>query len=276
MIDGVSKSGLLRRVAEATALGAIVFVFWALDTLAKRNVRLVDGVGLDDFRLFAEQVTSGLTAWLLIPAVAWWLTRFPISPGHVGSKIAGHLLGSALFAAAHYFIMSAMRAVSYPWFGRNWQLSEFWMHNLLVEYQKDIKIYVGIVAIVAIYRRMRQRGDAAPERMVVQSGSGERLLEYADVECLEASRNYVSVFADGKEYLLRETLSRLEKRLAERGFLRTHRSYLVNRAWVAGIEAGDSGNQNLVLRSGRKVPLSRSRRDEVREAVGLSDKPLQN
>ena len=269
MIDGASKSRLLRRIAEAAALGAFVFVFWGLDTLAKRNVRLVDGVGLDDFRLIAEQVTSGLTVWLLIPGVAWWLTRFPISPGHVGSKIAGHVLGSALFAVAHYFMMSAMRAVIYPWFGRSWQLSEFWMQNLLVEYQKDIKIYVAIVAVVAFYRRMRQRKDAAPERMVVQSGSGERLLDYADVECLEASRNYVSVFAGGREYLLRETLSRLEERLTERGFLRTHRSYLVNRDWVVGIEAGDSGAQDLVLRSGRKVPLSRSRRDEVREAIGL-------
>ena len=269
MVDDERKSKLLRRAGEAAAFGAVILVFWTLDTLAKRNIRQVDGIGLDDFRLVAEQLTSGLAVWLLVPAVAWWLNRFPVSRGQIPSKIAGHLLGSALFAAAHYFLMSAMRAVSYPWFGRTWINSEFWLNNLLVEYQKDIKIYVGIVAIISIYRRMRQQRAGSGDRLVVQAGSGERLIEYTDIECLEASRNYVSVFTDEREYLLRETLASLEGRLADRGFLRTHRSYLVNQAQVSGIEAADNGGQNLVLRSGRRVPLSRSRRDDVRAALGL-------
>jgi hypothetical protein len=269
LIGEKRKATLLRRCTEAGALAVIVFVFWTLDTLSKRNERLFQGVGLDDFRLIAEQVTSGLAVWMLIPAVAWWLTRFPISPGQIGSKVAGHVLGSALFAAAHYFIMMAMRAVVYPWFGRTWQHSDFWLNNLLVEYQKDIKIYVGIVAIVTVYRRFRQQRSQVADRLAVQTGSGERLLEFGEIDCLEASRNYVSVYANDKEFLLRETLSSLESRLAVRGFLRTHRSFLVNRAHVAGIEPGDSGGQDIVLKSGRKVPLSRSRRAEVRAALGL-------
>lgn len=269
MTGGEAKSVLLRRIGEALAIGAIVFAFWALDTLAKRNVRLVEGVGLDDFRLIAEQVTSGLAVWMLVPAVAWWLTRFPIAPGQVGSKIVGHLLGSALFAAAHYFLMMAMRAVVYPWFGRTWQHSDFWLNNLLVEYQKDIKIYVGLVAIVTVYRRFRQQKSQTADRLAVQTGSGERLLDFDEIDCLEAARNYVSVYTGDKEYLLRETLASLESRLAARGFLRTHRSYLVNRERVAGIEPADSGGQNILLKSGRKVPLSRSRRGEVRAALGL-------
>jgi hypothetical protein len=267
--DKSDNSALMRRLGEGAALAAIVFVFWTLDTLAKRNARLVSGYGLDDFRLFAEQITSGLTVWLLIPAVAWWLTRFPLSPGQIGSKIAGHLLGSALFATAHYFIMSAMRAVIYPWFGRTWQHSDFWLNNLLVEFQKDIKIYVGIIVLVTIYRRTRGKRASEGERLVVQTGTGERLLDFAEIECLEASRNYVSVYTEEKEFLLRETLSSLETRLGRHGFLRTHRSYLVNRERVAGVEPGDGGSQHIVLKSGRKVPLSRSRRGEVRAALGL-------
>jgi hypothetical protein len=269
LIDAQRKSRILRHLGEAVALAGVVIVFWTLDTLAKRNVRLVDGVGLDDFRLIAEQVTSGLTVWLLIPAVAWWLSRFPISSGQIGSKIVGHLLGSVLFASAHYFIMSTMRAVSYPWFGRTWQHSEFWLNNLLVEYQKDIKIYVAIIAIVGTYRRLRQDKEHTGERLPVQTGSGERLLEFAEIDCLEASRNYVSVFTAEKEYLLRETLASLESRLSNRGFLRTHRSFLVNRERVAGIEPASGGGQNIILKSGRKVPLSRSRRSEIRAALGL-------
>lgn len=262
------RSRLARKAGEALGLAAIIAVFWTLDTLAKRNIRLLDGTGLDDFRLFAEQMTSGFTVWLLCPAVAWWLTRFPLSPAQVASKVAGHILGSALFALAHYFIMAGLRAAIYPMFGTTYVFSDFWLHNLLIEYQKDVKIYVGIIAVITIYRRVRARRQT-PDKLVVQSSSGERLLDYADVECLESSRNYASVYAGGREFLLRDTLSRLEERLQDRGFIRTHRSFLVNRDWIAGIEAGDSGAQMLVLRSGRKVPLSRSRREAVRAAVGL-------
>ena len=213
-------------------------------------------------------MTSAFTVWLLVPAVAWWLTRFPVSSGQIASKVTVHVLGSVLFAVAHHFVMIGLRMIVYPLYGTTYVLSEFWLRNLLVEYQKDVKIYVGIIAIVTIYRRLRSRRQA-PDRLVVQSGSGERLLDFADIECLEASRNYASVYADGREFLLRETLARLEERLQERGFIRTHRSYLVNRDWVAGVEAADGGTQNLVLRSGRRVPLSRSRRDDVRSALGL-------
>ena len=90
MSDRGKHSVLIRKTGEALGLAAIIVAFWTLDTLAKRNVRLLDGTGPDDFRLIAEQVTSGFTVWLLVPAVAWWLTRFPVSPGQIVSKVAGH------------------------------------------------------------------------------------------------------------------------------------------------------------------------------------------
>ena len=269
MSEENAKSVVLRRVGEAAAFAAIIGVFWTLDTLSKRNIRLVEGVGLDDFRLFAEQATSAFSVWVLVPAVAWWLTRFPVSPGQIASKVAGHVLGSALFAAAHFLLMMGLRQLIYPWFGRTHTISDLWLHNLVVEYQKDIKIYVGIVAIIAIYRHIRRQQAWGADRLVVQTGSGERLLEIGDIDCLEAARNYVSVYSGEREFLLRETLASLEARLADHGFLRTHRSYVVNRSQVVGVEASDNGGQDLVLKSGRKVPLSRSRRDPVRAALGL-------
>jgi hypothetical protein len=263
------KSQILRRVGEAAGLAVIVIIFWTLDTLAKYNVRLVDGVGPDDFRLIAEQTTSAFTVWILVPGVAWWLAHFPISPGRIGSKIAGHVIGSALFATAHYFIMIGLRIVIYPLFDIRYQLSDFWLQNLLIEYQKDVKIYVAIVAVVAVYRRVRANRTRRGDRLVVQSGSGEHLREFSDVECLEASRNYVSVHTADREYLLRETIANLEARLAPCGFLRTHRSFLANRECVTGVRSSESGGQQLILTSGREIPLSRSRRDAIREALGL-------
>lgn len=274
LIDAERKSRILRHLGEAVALAGVVIVFWTLDTLAKRNVRLVDGVGLDDFRLIAEQVTSGLTVWLLIPAVAWWLSRFPISSGQIGSKIVGHLLGSVLFASAHYFIMSTMRAVSYPWFGRTWQHSEFWLNNLLVEYQKDIKIYVVTVGIIATYRyvlSMRSRAPAAmvtTDRLIVQTGKGEAIIRRDDIEYLEAARNYETVSTGERDFLVQNTLAKLEKQPAPGQIVRTHRSYLVNIDKIEEIRSTDTGGYDIQLKSGEAVPLSRSYRDRFRSMLG--------
>ena len=86
-----------RTVVEAGVFAVLVVVFWGVDTLTKRNLRMVSGVGPDDFRLYVEQITSGLTVWLLVPAVAWWLRRFPLARGQLVSGIVGHVIGSGLF-----------------------------------------------------------------------------------------------------------------------------------------------------------------------------------
>ena len=260
-----------RTVVEAGVFALLVIVFWGVDTLAKRNLRLVDGVGPDDFRLFTEQITSGLTVWLLVPAVAWWLRRFPLQRGQMVSAAAGHIIGSLLFATAHYFIMTGMRIGIHYLNGSTYVFSDLWLRNLVIEWQKDLKIYVAIVAILMAFRYLWRDTAAAMddrERMVVQSGSGEHLVCYEDIEYLEASRNYVSVHTREREYLLRQTIASLEKALGERRFIRTHRSFIVNQDHVAGIEP-TAGGHELVLSSGRRVPLSRGRRNEVRNQLAL-------
>lgn len=54
-------------------------------------------------------------------------------------------------------------------------------------------------------------------------------------------------------------LGALEKQLAEHGFIRCHRSYLVNYRWIYLIEKED-----ILLEDRRQIPLSRSRAAEVR------------
>lgn len=269
--SGTNNGSGQSRVIKALVFAVVIAIFWGLDTLAKRNVRLLDGIGLSDFRLFTEQGSSALAVWLLIPAVAWWLGRFPISRESWQRSVLAHLFGSALFAAAHYTLMIGMRFVVFRINDISYHFSDFWFRNLLIEWQKDLKIYAAAIGILIAFghleSRRRQEKDT-DDRLVVQSGSGERLISYDDIEFFEASRNYVSVHTDDHEYLLRQTLASLEESLQERHFLRTHRSFIVNQDRISGIENTAAG-QDLVLTSGRRVPLSRSRRDTVKALIGL-------
>ena len=64
------------------------------------------------------------------------------------------------------------------------------------------------------------------------------------------------VLCDGRKLLMRSPLSALETELASRGFLRTHRSWLVNAARMTALEPEGSGDYTVELES-LKVPLSR-------------------
>lgn len=60
------------------------------------------------------------------------------------------------------------------------------------------------------------------------------------------------------------TLAELEERLADSGFFRSHKAYLVNLAYVREIAAWTRDSYSLILRDGEEVPLSKHRAHELR------------
>jgi DNA-binding LytR/AlgR family response regulator len=268
--NGKVKHRVLRRVAEAAFFVTLVAILWTADTFTKLSQIRFMGYAPDMFRLVTEQVTSALVVLLLIPVVAWWLTRFPIRRDRAVSAAVGHVVGSVLFAVAHYFLMVAMRYVVFLFVSASYVFSDFWFRNLLIEYQKDIKIYLGIVAIIGAYRYYRRTGHNAPaatvasDRIIVQTGKGETIIRRDDIECLEAARNYVTVSTAERDFLVRNTLNKLEQQLAPGGIVRTHRSYLVNIDKIEEIRTTDSGGREIRLQGGKTVPLSRGYRDSFK------------
>lgn len=92
------------------------------------------------------------------------------------------------------------------------------------------------------------------ELVDVMTGTGHARIRVADIECLESDRNYVNVHTPERSYLLRQTLSSLEKSLSPAEFLRVHRRTIVNRAKIRERRRGGV----LVLSSGRVVRVSRA------------------
>lgn len=271
MADDKNNGDWPRRIFEVGFFTVLIATMWTLDTMSKYRERSIQLGGVDEFQLNAHQATSAIAVLILIPAVAWWLSQFPFRRDRMPSAIAGHLLGSALFAVLHYFLFTGMRALLYPFYGREFVFSDYWIQNLLLEYQKDIKIYVAAVGIISAYRYYRRQEASAvsakPDRLIVQTGSGETVIRQAEIEYLEAARNYVVVGTGEKEYLVRETLANLEKTLTPEHIIRTHRSYLVNIDRIDEIRTTDSGGYQIRTKSGKRVPLSRGHRDKFKAII---------
>lgn len=97
----------------------------------------------------------------------------------------------------------------------------------------------------------------------MNGGFGVREVLLRDILYIECNGHELTVrLADGTVYYVYGSLKPVEEELADRGFLRVHRNYLVNQAYVTEV-----GKEEIMLRGGSGLPVGRDRRKGVREAM---------
>ncbi len=102
-------------------------------------------------------------------------------------------------------------------------------------------------------------------------GGKKVFIPVADVCYFEARADFCNAVCAEGTYLINESISSLERRLASEGFIRVHRSYLVNLEDVHNVEIGSTGLMELRLdRVTSTVPVSRRRAAEVKTHLGLA------
>ena len=113
-----------------------------------------------------------------------------------------------------------------------------------------------------------------PAQLLVPERGGMRVVRVADIQWIETADNYVVLHTADSAPLMRQTLAGLLDKLGPR-FVRCHRRAAVQLDWVAGIEALDKGDGELLLRGGARVPCSRQFRQDVvaRLQAGSSGSP---
>jgi two-component system, LytTR family, response regulator len=133
-------------------------------------------------------------------------------------------------------------------------------------------------------QRVREPAQARAQQANVENGSGQAaglytnriifksrgrilFLPVMDIRWIGAEGNYVRLCTATETHLLRETMARLETRLDPRGFLRVHRSFIVNLKYVKEVRREGSGESVVVLDSGQKVALGRSYRAYLNEQL---------
>ena len=100
--------------------------------------------------------------------------------------------------------------------------------------------------------------ERGSDRILVKDRDRTRLVKAQDLDWIEAEGNYVRLHAGTTSYLIRGNLGKLEEKLAQFGFARVHRRFLVNIERVAEVQPWFGGDAVLVLTNGAKVRLSRT------------------
>lgn len=108
-----------------------------------------------------------------------------------------------------------------------------------------------------------------PTRVAVRAADRFVVIDWRDVDWVEAADNYVKLHVGAKEFLLRDTLAAVEKQLDPERFARIHRSAIVQLDRIAELHPASHGDADVVLRGGTRLMLSRTWRERVRRLFHL-------
>jgi len=205
------------------------------------------------------------SCWLTVMAFFWivWLA-WRLAPFDVQPRwwLLIHIPAALLFSLAHVSGFVALRILAYRALGGHYHVGHFWS-GFLYELHKDGFSYVMFLAGFALIRHLlRQLRPApalasSPATFDIRDSAKLTRVRLTDILAVSSAGNYVEfVLADGRKLLMRSPLSAVESELAGRGFVRTHRSWLVNAKAVTGLNPEGSGDYGVSL-GGLNVPLSR-------------------
>jgi two-component system, LytTR family, response regulator len=110
---------------------------------------------------------------------------------------------------------------------------------------------------------------AQAQRIVIKDGSKIKIIPAHEVFYLEAADDYVKVHTKDGYFLKSKTMGHFEQVLDSNQFVRSHRSYIINITQITRIDPYEKDNHVAVLKSGAKVPVSRSGYPKLKSVLGF-------
>jgi hypothetical protein len=222
-----------------------------------------------DLPLAAPLIWEG-SSWLTVMLFFWilWL-GWRLAPLGVRPrwKLLVHIPTALAFGLAHIGGFVLLRKLAYRLAGDHYVFGAL-LPQFLYEFRKDALGYALFFACFTFIDHLlsEQNTVAAPERPVtaerpatfdIRDGAKLTRVRLEDILAVSSAGNYVEfVLRDGQRPLMRSPLSALEHEFVPHGFLRTHRSWLINPRHVTALRPQGSGDYAVELAS-LVVPLSR-------------------
>ncbi len=236
-------------------------------------VTRVLGLGDPFGRAVIEEGSSALSlaVAIFIPAAAaLWIHRRRPKPAPMMA-----VAGAAFFPflAVHVGGFVLIRSLVEPLVldGRPYRFTPVVVQTLY-EATKDIFSYaLTVSAFCVVFRWLASptpEVQASPSTFDIRDGARLVRIELGDILAVRSAGNYVEfLLADGRRPLMRSPLGLMEAQLGDAGFVRTHRSWLVNAARVTGLRPEGSGDYAVEL-GPEEAPLSRRYRPALQKLRG--------
>ncbi|WP_123388698.1 LytR/AlgR family response regulator transcription factor [Nocardioides aurantiacus] len=136
---------------------------------------------------------------------------------------------------------------------------------------REQRLAEAVRRVVAAARAEPVAADPAEEQVAVERGGVTRFVAVSRIRHVEAEGDYARLHVDGESHLVRVPLSQLEQEWAAGGFVRIHRSRLVNTAYVEELHV-DAGRCWVVV-DGADLQVSRRHTRELRDLLVRRGRP---
>jgi DNA-binding LytR/AlgR family response regulator len=106
-------------------------------------------------------------------------------------------------------------------------------------------------------------------RIAFKANGSILLLDLADILAVQAEGNYVSLRPRTNSYLVHESLSSMAEKLKPYGFIRIHRSVVVNISAVEEIQPLPTGEYRLRVKGGKEYLVTRTYKHNLKDLAQL-------
>jgi len=197
-------------------------------------------------------IPASVAVWTFRRKPRWWRAA-PV-----------HLVAVILYSVLHVSGFLALRKLAYLAFmGQPYEFGPL-STEFPYEFRKDLMAYAlaSIIYFLSLKRSAQEAAGQAPgatsaPTFDIHDGARMVRVPVSEILAVRSAGNYAEfLLADGRRPLTRSSLSALETGMAEYGFIRTHRSWLVNPDRVTGLRPEGSGDFAVELGE-VEAPLSR-------------------
>jgi DNA-binding LytR/AlgR family response regulator len=130
-------------------------------------------------------------------------------------------------------------------------------------------IRVDAANIMRVLRQLEVMSKRPTPRIAFKAKGSILLLNLADILAVQAEGNYVSLQYRPNPYLVHESLSCMAEKLKPYGFIRIHRSVVVNISAVEEIQPLPTGEYRLRVRGGKEYLVTRTYKHNLRDLAQL-------
>ena len=127
----------------------------------------------------------------------------------------------------------------------------------------------GAEDLMRVLRQLEVIAKLRPARIAFRTKGNILFLNLADIAAVQAEGNYVSLRHRTHPYLVHESLSSMAEKLKPYGFIRIHRSVVVNASAVEEMQPLPTGEYRLRVKGGKEYLATRTYKHNLRDLAQL-------
>jgi DNA-binding LytR/AlgR family response regulator len=128
---------------------------------------------------------------------------------------------------------------------------------------------VDAANLIRVLRQLEVIAKRQAPRIAFKAKGRILFLDLAEIVAVQAEGNYVSLRHRPNPYLVHESLSSMAEKLKPYGFIRIHRSVVVNISAVQELQPLPTGEYRLRVKGGKEYLVTRTYKDNLRDLAQL-------